>query len=171
MNVTFRWQRKVFSKPLWPTGVGTIHRRAFDECIFGNFFILDVYVVPPLCTRSIRTFFKPHTFFNTRIRVDGALIGFEKDAVSVIHWFRVDRRLIREKKICGFKNIWICRGRGLKLLKKKLLRHIKLRWYPLASKTTIALPRLKSSIKSGAECLQTYSFFCSYWFSVSKDGI
>lgn len=40
---------------------------------------------------------------NTRIRVDGALIGFEKDAVSVIHWFRVDRRLIREKKYAVLK--------------------------------------------------------------------
>lgn len=35
--------------------------------------------------------------------MDGALIGFEKDAVSVIHWFRVDRRLIREKKYAVLK--------------------------------------------------------------------
>lgn len=170
MNVTFRWQRKCFLSlydPLeWALFIVEHSTNAFLETISfwmftwcrlsapdqsGHFLNRILFLIPGFVWMAPWSVLKKMQF--------RWFTGFAWTEGSFV------------KKICGFKNIWICRGQGLKLLKKKLLRHIKLRWYPLASKTTIVLPKLKSSIKSGAECLQTYSFFCSYWFSVSKDGI
>ena len=73
-----------------------IHLQAFDECAFVNYFILD----PSRGSASLHQINRDILLNRIQIRVDGALIGWlKKDAVSVLHLFRVDRRLIREKNM------------------------------------------------------------------------